>query len=168
MVSSITLTALLAFEPTSKDVMQLPPRNPSKPLLTARLARRILIISLFNLIAVFGTFTWIRKTTGNIDLARTMVVDTLIAAETFYLLSISQFIPSVFAKLRNKSQTIAYAPAIGVSAIVILQTLFSQWSLMNQLFQTVPVTFAQEAVSIGASLSIIIIVLLLECFDPVR
>lgn len=168
MVSSITLTAPLAFEPTSKDVMQLPPRNPKEPLLTTRLARRIIIISLFNLIAVFGTFTWIRQTTGNIDLARTMVVDTLIAAETFYLLSISQFIPSVFAKLRNRSQRIAYAPAIGIVSIVILQTLFSQWSVMNQLFQTVPVTFAQEAVSIGASLPIIIIVLLLERFDPVR
>lgn len=168
MVSSITLTAPLAFEPKSKDVMQLPPRHPSEPLLTARLARRIIIISLFNLIAVFGTFIWIRQTTGNIALAHTMVVDTLIAAETFYLLSISQFIPSVFAKLRNRSQPIAYAPAIGVIAIVILQTLFSQWSLMNQLFQTVPVTVAQEAISIGASLPVIIIVLLLERFDPIR
>lgn len=168
MVSSITLSAPLAFEPKSKDVMQLPPRNPNEPLLTARLARRIIIISIFNLIAVFGTFIWIRQTTGNIDLARTMVVDTLIAAETFYLLSISQLIPSLFAKLRNRSQPIAYAPAIGIICIVILQTLFSQWSLMNQLFQTVPVTVAQEAISIGASLPIIIIVLLLERFDPVR
>lgn len=168
MVSSITLTAPLAFEPTSKDVMQLPPRNPKEPLLTTRLARRIIIISLFNLIAVFGTFIWIRQTTGNIALARTMVVDTLIAAETFYLLSISQFIPSVFAKLRGKTEFIAYTPAIGIICIVILQTLFSQWSLMNQLFQTVPVTFAQEAISIGASLPIIIIVLLLERFDPIK
>ncbi len=168
MVSSITLTAPLAFEPTSKNVMQLPPRNPREPLLTARLARRILIISIFNLIAVFGTFTWIRQTTGNIDLARTMVVDTLIAAETFYLLSISQFIPSAFATQLGKTKSIAYAPAIGIISIVILQTLFSQWSLMNQLFQTVPVTVAQEAISIGASLAVIIIVLLLERFDPVR
>lgn len=168
MVSSITLTAPLAFEPKSGDVMQLPPRNPNEPLLTARLARRIIIISLFNLIAVFGTFIWIRQTTDNIDLARTMVVDTLIAAETFYLLSISQFIPSVFARLRGKTESIAYAPAIGIICIVILQTLFSQWSLMNQLFQTVPLTVAQEAISIGASLPIIIIVLLLERFDPVR
>jgi cation-transporting P-type ATPase F len=37
---------------------------------------------------------------------------------------------------------------------------------MNQLFQTVPVTFAQEAISIGAGLPIVIIVLLLERFDP--
>lgn len=119
MVSSITLTAPLAFEPTSKDVMQLPPRNPKEPLLTAKLARRIIIISLFNLIAVFGTFIWIRQTTGNIALARTMVVDTLIAAETFYLLSISQFIPSLFAKLRGKTESIAYAPAIGIICIVM-------------------------------------------------
>ncbi|WP_088889926.1 HAD-IC family P-type ATPase [Leptolyngbya ohadii] len=168
MVSSITLTAPLAFEPKSQNVMRVPPRNPNEPLLTAKLARRIVIISIFNLIAVFGTFLWTRETTGNIDLARTMAVDTLIAAETFYLLSISQFIPSLFARLRGRTQRIAYAPAIGVIAIVILQTLFSQWSVMNQLFGTVPVTVAQEAISIAASFPIIIIVLLLERFDPIR
>ncbi|NJM76966.1 MAG: cation-transporting P-type ATPase [Acaryochloridaceae cyanobacterium RU_4_10] len=168
MVSSITLTAPLAFEPKSKNVMQLPPRNPNEPLLTPRLVRRILIISLFNLIAVFGTFLWARQTTGNVALARTMAVDTLISAEAFYLLSISQFIPSVFAKLRYRSRRIAYAPAIGIIAIVILQTLFSQWSVMNQLFQTVPVSVTQEAIGIGASLPVIVIVLLLERFDPLR
>lgn len=168
MVTSITLSTPLAFEPRSKDVMRLPPRNPNEPLLKASLIRRILIISLFNLIAVFGTFIWSQQTTGNIDLARTMVVDTLIAAETFYLLSISQFLPSVFAKLRDKTQSIAYAPALGIVCIIILQWLFSQWSVMNQLFQTVPVTFAQEAISIGAGLPIVIIVLLLERFDPIE
>jgi cation-transporting P-type ATPase F len=168
MVTSITLSTPLAFEPKSQDVMRLPPRNPNEPLLKASLIRRILIISLFNLIAVFSTFLWIQQTTGNIDLARTMVVDTLIAAETFYLLSISQFLPSVFAKLRGKTKSIAYAPAIGIVCIIILQWLFSQWSVMNQLFQTVPVTFAQEAISIGAGLPIVIIVLLLERFDPIE
>lgn len=168
MISSITLTAPLAFEPTDKNVMRLPPRHPKEPLLTTRLVRRIIIISLFNLIVVFSTFIWAEQTTGNTALARTMVVDTLIAAETFYLLSISQFIPSLFAKLRDKKQPIVYAPAIGIISIVILQSLFSQWSVMNQLFETVPVTVAQEAVSIGASLPIIIIVLLLERFDPIR
>jgi hypothetical protein len=39
---------------------------------------------------------------------------------------------------------------------------------MNQLFQTVLVTIAPEAISAGASLPVIIIVLLLERFDPVR
>lgn len=168
MVSSIALTAPLAFEPKPKDVMHSPPRNPNEPLLSAALLRRILAISIFNLIAVFGTFTWIQQTGGNMDLARTMAVDTLIAAETFYLLSISQFLPSVFAKLRGKTESIAYVPAIGIVCIVILQWLFSQWSLMNQLFQTVPVTFAQEAISIGAGLPVIVVVLLLERFDPIK
>lgn len=167
MVSSIALTAPLAFEPKSEDVMYSPPRNPSEPLLSASLIRRILVISVFNLVAVFGTFLWIQQTTGNIDLARTMAVDTLIVAETFYLLSISQFIPSVFAKLRGKTESIAYAPAIGIVSIVILQTLFSQWSVMNQLFQTVPVTFAQEVISIGAGLPVVVVALLLERFDPI-
>lgn len=167
MVSSIALTAPLAFEPKSNNVMYLPPRNPGEPLLSANLLRRIGIISVFNLIAVFGTFLWAQQTTGNTALARTMAVDTLIAAETFYLLSISQFIPSVIARLRGKTEPIAYAPAIGIIAIVILQTLFSQWSVMNQLFQTVPVTVTQELISIGAGLPVILVCLLLERFGPI-
>lgn len=167
MVSSIALTAPLAFEPKSNNVMYLPPRNPGEPLLSANLLRRIGIISVFNLIAVFGTFLWAQQTTGNTNLARTMAVDTLIAAETFYLLSISQFIPSVLAKLRGKTEPITYAPAIGIVAIVILQTLFSQWSVMNQLFQTVPVTFTQELISIGAGFPVLLVALLLDRFDPI-
>lgn len=37
---------------------------------------------------------------------------------------------------------------------------------MNQLFETVPVTLVEEAISIGVSLPMFIVVFLLERFDP--
>ena len=168
MVSATALTIPLAFEPKSTDVMKLPPRNPNEPLLTARLLRRIAIISVFNVIAVFGSFEWAQQTIGNIALSRTMAVNTLISAEAFYLLSITQFVPSLFAKLRDPRRQIAYIPAIGIAIIVALQWLFVEWGLMNQLFQTVPLSFDRAAISVAVSLPIVIIVKLLDRFDPIE
>ncbi|WP_310487030.1 HAD-IC family P-type ATPase [Chamaesiphon sp. VAR_69_metabat_338] len=167
MVSATALTIPLAFEPKSTDVMKSPPRNPNQPLLTAKLLRRIIIISLFNVIAVFGSFEWAQQTTNNLALARTIAVNTLISAEAFYLLSITQFVPSLFAKLRDRRRSIAFAPAIGVAAIVVLQWLFVQWGVMNQLFQTVPLSFDLAAISVLVSLPIVIVVKLLDRFNPI-
>lgn len=167
MVSATALSIPLAFEPKSAGVMKLPPRNPNQPLLTPSLMRRIAIVSLFNVIVVFGSFEWAQQTTNNVAIARTMAVNTLISAEAFYLLSITQFVPSLFAKLRDRRRPIDAAPAFGVIIIIILQWLFCQWGVMNQLFQTVPLTFDRAAISVGVSLPIIIVVLLLDRFDPI-
>jgi len=70
------------------------------------------------------------------SLARTMAVNALVAAEN--LLSISQFVPAMFANRRDKTKPIGYAPVIGIICVLILQVVFTQWSLMNQLFGTVP------------------------------
>ncbi len=167
MVSSVALTVPLAFEPSSKGVMRSSPRNPNESLLSGSLLRRILAISLFNLIVIFGLFEWIQQTTGNISLARTMAVNALVAAETFYLLSISEFVPTVVNR-RDKTRPIGYAPAIGIICVVILQVVFTQWSLMNQLFDTVPLSFAQAGICIGAGFPIIFVALLLQRFAPMK
>lgn len=74
MVNSIAMTVPLAFEPSSQRVMQLPPRSPREPLLSKSLVKRIFAISIFNWILIFGVFEWIKQSTGNIDLARTMAI----------------------------------------------------------------------------------------------
>ncbi len=168
MVSSVALTVPLAFEPSSKGVMRSSPRNPNESLLSGSLLTRILAISVFNLIVIFGLFEWIQHTTNNTSLARTMAVNALVAGETFYLLSISQFVPAVFANKRDKNNPIGYAPAIGIICVVILQVVFTQWSLMNQLFGTVPLSFVQAVISIGAGLPIIFVALLLKRFAPMK
>lgn len=58
MVSSVALTVPLAFEPKDRRVMQRPPRNPNQPLLSGSLLRRILVISAFNWLVIFGIFEW--------------------------------------------------------------------------------------------------------------
>jgi cation-transporting P-type ATPase F len=166
MISSVALTVPLAFEPKAKGVMQKPPRHPSEPLLTGNVIRRILAITIVNCLITFGMFEWGLQTTNNVNLARTIAVQALVAAETFYLLSISQFIPSLVAKLAGKSENIAYAPAIGIACLLIVQIIFSQWSIMNQLLDTFPLNLTQALMCIGVGLPVAIVALLFKRFDP--
>ena len=166
MVSSVALSATIAFEPKETGTMKRSPMPPNQPLLTGKLLWGILIISIFNLIAVFGMFEWILQTTGNINLSRTMAVHTLVAAETFYLLSISQCIPSLFSYLKDRSRTFAYIPAIGVACVFILQIFFSQLPIINPLFNTQPLSMAQALICISAGIPIIVPALFPKRFAP--
>ncbi|MEH2081769.1 MAG: cation-transporting P-type ATPase [Nostoc sp.] len=168
MVSSVGLIVPLAFEPKSGQVMQQPPRNPREKLLSGSLLKRILAISVFNWVVIFGVFQWILQTTGNEALARTMAINGLVAAEVFYLLSITQFLPSLVVRIQGKRTPVAYAPAIGIVAVVILQCLFSQWSIMNQVFDTTPLTFIQALICMGVGLPVVFIALILQRFDPLN
>ena len=166
MVSSSSLSIPLAFEPQPKNLMRSPPRPPNEPLLTSSILWRIAIISLFNWAATFGIFKWIVASTGEEVLARTMAVQTLVAAEIFYLLCISRFIPSLWAKMRDRQGSIAYAPGIGIICVVVLQILFSQLSVMNALFETAPLSLTQWLICLGAGLPVVIFALILKRFKP--
>ncbi len=168
MVSSVALSLPLAFEPPSPDVMQQPPRPVNEPLLSRRLIIRILAVSLFNWIVIFGTFNWIVRTTGNENLARTMAIQALVAAEAFYLLSISRFVPAIIAKLRGNDELVSYTVAIGIAGVFILQLLFSQWSIMNQLFATDSLTINQGLICLGIGLPMIALSALLKRFAPLK
>ena len=96
-----------------------------------------------------------------------MAVHTLVSAETFYLLSISQCIPSLFAYLKDRTQEIVYAPAIGVGSVFILQVFFSQLAIINPLFETQPLTLIQALICISAGIPIILPTLLLKRFAPI-
>ncbi|MCA1992062.1 MAG: HAD-IC family P-type ATPase, partial [Coleofasciculus sp. S288] len=168
MVNSIAMTVPLAFEPKSKGVMQRPPRNPNEPLLSSRLLKRILVISVFNWVLIFGVFEWIKATTGNIDLARTMAIQALVAGRIFYLLSISQLGSALFEKLRGRVEQINDAPAIGIgiACTIILQIIFSQWSLMNNLFYTTALDINQWLLCLLIGLPMIAVSAFVNRFDP--
>jgi len=168
MVSSSSLSVPLAFEPKPAGVMQTPPRPPNQPLLTGDILWRIGIISLVNWAVTFGMFEWMQGRTEEPALARTMAVHTLVAAEIFYLLCISRFIPSLWAKVRGKDEVLAYAPAIGIACVVTLQILFSQLGVFNNLFNTVPLSLTQGLICLGAGLPVIGFALLLRWWKPLK
>ncbi|MBD0313804.1 MAG: HAD-IC family P-type ATPase, partial [Microcoleus sp. T3-bin5] len=168
MVNSVTMTVPLAFEPKSDRVMRQPPRNPREPLLSGKLFQRILAISAFNWILIFGMFEWIRQTTGNIDLARTMAIQALVAARVVYLLSISHLGSLIVAKLRGRCRIIADIRPIliGIAATVILQIIFSQWGVMNNLFATTPLNLNQWLICLLPALPMIPLAIFVNSINP--
>ncbi|NNG12599.1 MAG: cation-transporting P-type ATPase, partial [Halobacteria archaeon] len=85
MITAVTLALALAFEPPEKGVMQRPPRNPRKALLSGMFIWRIVFVSLILVAGTFGLFIWERDQGADIELARTVAVNTLVMFEIFYL-----------------------------------------------------------------------------------
>ncbi len=168
MINSITMTVPLAFEPKSRGMMQQPPRNPNEPLLTRKLLMRILLVSLFNWILIFGMFEWAKSTTGDVVVARTMAIQSLVAARVIYLISISQLGSSITNYLRRRTNAIIQAPIliIGIVAAAILQIIFSQWGVMNTLFATAPLTFNQGLICLLPMLAMIPMASFAHLIDP--
>lgn len=168
MLNSITMTVPLAFEPKEQNVMQQPPRHPKEPLLSGSRIQRILAISLFNWIVIFGVFEYIRQTTGNIDLARTMAINSLIAGRIFYLLSISQLIPNLIAKMDGTMKENVDIPAIGFGIVgaILLQIVFAHVPLINQVFETAPLTLQQWLFCLGVGSPMILWATVVNRLDP--
>ncbi|MEM9945028.1 MAG: HAD-IC family P-type ATPase [Cyanobacteria bacterium P01_D01_bin.36] len=168
MVSSSALSIPLAFEPQPRGVMKAPPRHPNQPLLSSSILWRIGLISLFNWAVTFGIFEWTLSRTGEAVIARTMAVQTLVAAEVFYLLCISRLLPSVWARLRSTREPLVYAPAIGICCVFVAQVLFSQLPLLNRLFHTVPLSASQGLLCLALGLPVVLIEWLLKWKKPLR
>ena len=168
MINSITMTVPLAFEPKSSGTMQQLPRNPNEPLITLPLLRRIVLVSMFNWILIFGIFEWAKLDTGDVAVARTMAIQALVAARIIYLLSISQLGRSLVTYLRRQSSTITNAPMLltGIGIAAWLQILFSQWGLMNTLFETAPLTWQQGLICLIPMLPMIPVAAWANAIDP--
>jgi cation-transporting ATPase F len=168
MVNSIAMTVPLSFEPKTPGVMQRPPLDPRQPLLSKRLLKRILAVSVFNWILIFGMFEWVRETTGDIAVARTMAIQALVAGRIIYLLSISHLGGAIVDKLRGRNTPIsgATAVAVGIVVTIVLQILFSQWSLMNTLFRTAPLNLNQWLICLAAGLPMLPLTVFVNRIDP--
>ena len=105
-----------------------------------------------------------------------MAVQALVAAEIFYLLSISQLVPSIWSRLHHREQSeqqaiaelatgIAYPSAIGIVCVVILQILFSQWTILNPLLDTTPLNSSQGLICVILGLPVGFLGCLFKRFD---
>ncbi|RUT03156.1 ATPase [Dulcicalothrix desertica PCC 7102] len=167
-LNSITMTVPLAFEPKAANVMNQAPRNPNEPLLSGNRIKRILLISLFNWIVIFGVFEYFRATTGSLPLARTMAINSLIAGRIFYMLSISQLIPNLIAKMDGTIEENVDIPAIGFGIIgaILLQIVFAHVPLINYVFETAPLSFQQWLLCLAIGSPMIFWAALANKIDP--
>ncbi|MEA5399386.1 HAD-IC family P-type ATPase [Synechococcus sp. BA-124 BA4] len=168
MICSLTMSLALAFEPVAPWLMQQPPRPPQQPLLTGGLIRRLLVVSLFNWMVIFGLFLWSTRHGSDLNLARTMAVQGLVLAHLVYLVSISQLGAALSALPRLGWGAFTRAPAVllGIAGTVAVQWIFSQTAAMNRFFGTAPLQLEQLAVCALPMLLMLPVAWLGERLDP--
>jgi calcium-translocating P-type ATPase len=168
MITSLTMSIALAFEPIAPSLMAQPPRSPEQPLLTGRLLRRVLVVSLFNWAVIYGLFFWSEQHIGDLDLARTMAIQGLVLAHLVYLACISQLRDGILALPRRGWQALTQAPAAlwAIAGTVVVQALFSQTQMMNTFFGTAPLGGRELLVCALPMLLILPVAWIGERIDP--
>ena len=83
MVSSVVLAMSLAFEPPEPHVMRRPPRPSDEPILSRFLVWRIGFVSLLFLAGIFTVFAYALRQGLELEAARTMAANALVAMEIF-------------------------------------------------------------------------------------
>jgi magnesium-transporting ATPase (P-type) len=136
MILTITLGLVLAFEPPEPNVMRRPPRSAEAGLLSPFLVWRVVFVSLIFLAGALAIFFYALDRGLGIDAARTMVVNTIVVLEIFYLFNVRYLHMTSFT-WRGALGTPPVLAAVG--AVVIAQLAFTYHPLMHQLFATRPV-----------------------------
>jgi magnesium-transporting ATPase (P-type) len=155
MVTSVTLSLSLAFEPAEANIMERPPRNPDEPILSGYLIWRIVFVSIIIAAAVLLLFNQRLLAGASIEGARTVAVNTLVASEMFYLFN-TRFItgPALGIKtFRGNIQAF-----IAVAVLAVIQLGFTYWGLAQRLFGTVSLPAEEWFFILGAGLSVFLLV----------
>jgi len=136
MMTSILLGLMLVFEPKEQGLMQRPPRDPRKPLLTFALAMRIGLVSLVMLAGAFWLFFYEMNMAGETTAAaRTAVINVIVVVEIAYLFNCRSLNHSFFSTgFFSNRWAIA-----GSLAMLAAQLLLTYTPVMNGLFHTAPI-----------------------------
>lgn len=155
MVTAVGLGLVLAFEPAEPNLMRRPPRAPDEPLLSPFLIWRVGLVSVLFAIGAFGMFAWAEARGQSHEAARTIVVNTVVVMEIFYLFSV-RYLHGASATWQGALGTSAVL--LGVGGIVVLQLAFTYVPFMQTLFETRPVGFTDgiAILAVGVALFVIL------------
>ena len=145
-VTTVSLGLVLAFEPAEPDVMRKRPRRPGEPILSGFLLWRVLSVSAAFAITAFGVFAWGEAAGLAVETVRTLVVNTIVVLELFYLFSVRYL---RLAALTWRGLVGTRAVWIGVGLIVAAQFAFTYAPPLQALFDTRPVAFADGLVVVA-------------------
>jgi magnesium-transporting ATPase (P-type) len=131
MVTSSTLGLALAFEPAEHGIMARRPRPPGAALLSGFFVWRVAMVSVLMMTGALGLFLWELELGNDIETARTMAVNAVVAAEMFYLLNSRHIFASVLTRDGLLGNRVALA---AIAACIPLQLAFTHLPAMQAIF----------------------------------
>lgn len=154
LTTALALGLMLIFEPKEKDSMERPPRAPHTPILTGELVIRIILVSVIILGGVYGLFFFEQSSGASLPEARTIAVNTIVMIELFYLFNCRSLTKSMF-QIGMFSNKFIW---IGVAVMICIQILFTYLPIMNDVFDSHPISIMSWLKIIGiAAITYVII-----------
>jgi magnesium-transporting ATPase (P-type) len=116
---------------------------------------RVGFVSLLFVAGAFGIYFYAVERGYSTELARTMVVNTIVVMEAFYLFNV-RYIHGTSLSLRGVLGT----PAVLIALIVVVaaQLAFTYVPAMQGLFATEPIGLADGALIVGIGVALLIVV----------
>ncbi len=135
MTTAVALGLMLAFEAKEPGIMTRPPRDPRRPLLTAALVTRVLLVSALLVGGTWWAFDWEQANGASLAEARTVALNLFVVVETFYLFSCRSLTqPAWRVGIFSNHWMLG-----GVAVQAIGQLAITYVPAMNQLFRTAPI-----------------------------
>jgi magnesium-transporting ATPase (P-type) len=154
LVTAATLGLALAFEPAEPDVMRREPRPADQGLLTPFMIWRVILVSFLFLAVALGIFFSALGRGADLATARTMVVNTIVVLEVFYLFNVRYLHMTSFS-WRGALGTPAVL--IAVAVVIAAQLAFTYLPIMQALFDSRPLGFGDGLLVVTAGVALMII-----------
>jgi magnesium-transporting ATPase (P-type)/uncharacterized membrane protein len=155
MVSAVTLSLALAFEPSEPGVMQRPPRRPGAPILGVYFLWRITLVSALVGAATIAVFLLELQRGYATDAAQTIAVNTLVFGQLFFLFN-SRFLRDSSLPPRLWFTNPVVWIAVGV--LMLLQLLFVYAPFMHLWFHTAPLALRDWLLPLGSGIGVFLLV----------
>lgn len=155
MIGSVVLAITLAFEPPEPEVMRRPPRDPAAPILSSFVIWRILFVSCLFAAGIFGQFKLAISMGQDLETARTIAVNTLVAMEVFYLFSIRYGYGTSFSW---KGIMGTRPVLISLAVVICAQLLFIYAPFMQDIFVTRTLSPMDLALVVGSGIAVLVII----------
>ncbi len=154
MITAVGLGLILAFEPAEDGIMERSPRHTDEPILSGFLLWRVILVSVLFCAGIFAIFHWSLGRGMDVAAARTMVVNTVVVMEIFYLFSI-RYLHG--ASLTWQGIVGTKAVLIGVGSMVLLQLAFTYVPMFQSLFETRPIAIDDGMAVIACGVALLLI-----------
>jgi magnesium-transporting ATPase (P-type) len=155
LITAITIGIALAFEPTEENTMHRPPRSRGKPLLSGELVWHIVLVSILFLCGVYGVYSYAMDRGYSIELARTLVVNTLVVMEIFHLF----FIRNIYGtSLTWKAVRGTKEVWLSVIVITLAQFAITYLPPLQVIFSTQSILFFDGVLIVGVGVALFAII----------
>ena len=155
MITAVTLALALAFEPPEANVMRRPPRDRREPILSSYLVWRVVYVSfVMGGLTLLMFFTMFERY-GDLDIARSIAVNTLVAGELAYLLNTRFLIANPLSPRRFFTNPAVF---VSIGLLIVFQMIFTYTPAMQLWFGVAGLTLEHWGYVLLAGLTVFVVV----------